>query len=337
MCREAWQDGGLLWHLKAELFCQKGLKFDCGSDFIPGRILGDPGALMNQYLVSAYDQALDHILTHGERKYNERTNDYTLWVPGIRAEYDLTTNRIPAISRRKLNHQAVVGELLWFLKGYTDNTTLRALGCNYWTPWVKPEWAAGHGFISESFGPVYGFQLRHFGGNFYNGDPHSPNYGAGGYDQLAAMIKLIKADPSSRQNMWSLWHPPTLHLQRLPPCHVLYRVSINTRTSELFGTLYQRSCDFPVGVPANILFYSLFTIMLAHQTGYKPKRLVHFTDDSHIYSNQLEGVKEYLRTPIPESPEYSIKHRDNIYQYQPDDFYIERSDDAPNIRFPVAV
>ena len=292
---------------------------------------------MKNYLVTPYDRALEQILMLGERKYNERTQDYTLWVPGIQSEYDLTTDRIPAISRRKLSPFAVISELLWFLKGYSDNITLRDLGCNYWTPWVNPEWAQSHGFISESFGPVYGFQLRHFGGYFGDGNPYDLHYGAGGFDQLAQMINLIKSNPSSRQNMWSLWHPPTIHLQRLPPCHVSYRVSINVQTQELTGTLYQRSCDFPVGVPANILFYSLFTVMLAHQTGYKPRRLVHFTDDSHIYSNQIDAVKQYLDTPIIDSPEYQIEHRDNIYMYQLSDFFVERVDSAPNICFPVAV
>jgi thymidylate synthase len=77
--------------------------------------------------------------------------------------------------------------------------------------------------------------------------------------------------------------------------------------------------------------------MLAHQTGYKPRRLVHFTDDSHIYSNQIDAVKQYLVTPIIDSPKYQIEHRKNIYEYELRDFFIERNDSAPNISFPVAV
>jgi thymidylate synthase len=288
------------------------------------------------YLVHAYDDALYNILHYGEVKFNERTNIQTLSIPGIRSEYDLRTGRIPAISRRKLNHYAVVSELLWFLKGYSDNLSLQSLGCNYWTPWVDHEWARSHGFISESFGPVYGFQLRHFGGYFADGNPTNLRYGEGGFDQLVNMINIINSDPSSRQNLWSLWHPPTLHLQRLPPCHLVYRVSVNMQTQELTGIMYQRSCDFPVGVPANILFYSLLTIMLAHQTGYRPRRLVHITDDSHIYENQIDGVKDYLGSPMIASPKYDIIFNESITDYAVYDFYIDKTE-APNIKFPVAV
>lgn len=289
------------------------------------------------YLVHDYDRALQDILENGVVKVNKRTGTRTMWIPGIRSEYDLRTDRIPAISRRKLNYYAVVGELLWFLKGYSDNTTLQIYGCNYWTPWVNQDWAKANGFIPESFGPVYGFQLRYYNGYFSTGAPNDPQYGLGGIDQLARMMHIIKEDPSSRQNLWSLWNPSSVHLQRLPPCHMVYRVSINIDTQELTGIMYQRSCDFPVGVPANILFYSLLTIMIAKQTGYKPRSLVHLTDDSHIYENQVDAVAEYLASPYIDSPEYQIERRDDIYSYILHDFYIERIDNAPNIKFPIAV
>ena len=46
--------------------------------------------------------------------------------------------------------------------------------------------------------------------------------------------------------------------------------------------LYQRSADVGLGLPFNILSYSLLTHLIAHQCNLKPKEFVHFIGDAHI-------------------------------------------------------
>lgn len=288
------------------------------------------------YLLTSYDEALREILAHGVAHTNTRTGIKTRSVFGMCKRYRLDTEYFPIVTRRKMWPQSVFAELVWFLSGSTSNEDLKKLGCNFWTPWVSEEFTNKNHFEPGVFGPVYGFQLRHFGGNYNKGIHQSPGYGAGGFDQLEWVIKQIKEDPSSRRILWSLWNPKDTAQMRLPPCHMSFQVLIDD-DRRMSGVLYQRSCDFPVGVPANIQFYSALVIMLAQQTDCEPHELVHMTADSHVYEDQIEAVEEYLVTPIIESPRVIINKAADIFSYKPEDFVIEGYKPGPKIEIPVAV
>lgn len=129
-----------------------------------------------------------------------------------------------------------------------------------------------------------------------------------GFDQLEYIQNEVKHNPSSRRILFSLWNMNDFELQALAPCHFTYQVLINGN-SELTGILTQRSADFWLGVPANIQFYSTLTLMLADIGGFKAKEFIHNTNDSHIYENQIDAVKEYLSRDKIESPKIEInKH-----------------------------
>jgi hypothetical protein len=119
-------------------------------------------------------------------------------------------------------------------------------------------------------------------------------------------------------------------------CHMMYQVLVDD-DRKLTGILYQRSCDFPIGVPANIQFYSALTVMIAQQTDCIPHEFVHVTADSHIYFDQLDGVKAYLETPKIDSPKLKINKAADIFSYKPEDFEITDFTSGPNIKIPVAV
>lgn len=287
------------------------------------------------YLLKPYDDALQEILETGVSRTNKRTGIKTLSVFGMMKKYRLNTGHFPLLTRRKVWPKSVFAELIWFLSGSTNNEDLKKLGCNFWTPWVDHEWEKKHGFEENTFGPVYGFQLRHFGGN-YNKGLHNDGYGSRGFDQLKWVVERIKEDPSCRRTLWTLWNPQDIHEMRLPPCHMMFQVLVDD-DRHLTGILYQRSCDFPIGVPANIQFYSALTIMLAQQTDCVPHEFVHVTADSHIYEDQLEGVKEYLSLPEIPSPRLEIKKAKDIFSYQPEDFVLTEFEPGPVVKIPVAV
>jgi thymidylate synthase len=302
------------------------------------------------YLMGGYDSALQEILDNGVSRTNKRTGIKTLSVFGMIRRYQLNTEFFPILTRRKVWPKSVFSELLWFLSGSTSNRDLKELGCNFWTPWVDHEFEKKHGYAEEAFGPVYGFQLRHFDGAYGNGiggmggtqSTQTPNnvcpnyYGMGGFDQLAWIVNRIKSDPSCRRMLWTLWNPKDVDKMRLPPCHMLYQVLVDDDRN-LTGIMYQRSCDFPVGVPANIQFYSALTKMLAQQTDCHAREFVHVTADSHIYADQIDAVKEYLATPQIPSPRLEIKKAEDIFSYKPDDFVITDFASGPKIEIPVAV
>mgnify|MGYP000029403417 CR=1 FL=1 len=295
------------------------------------------------YALQPYDDALDKILKDGVKKTN-RTGVGTIALFGLCSRYNLQEG-FPLLTRRQIPFEAMLGELLWFLSGSTSNDDLKALGCNFWTPWVDKEFEQKHGFAPGQFGPVYGFQLRHFNGEYGNGiggPAHSTTteenlYGKGGYDQLLYMMDRIKNKPDCRRILFSLWNPLQMDQMRLPPCHYTYQVFIDVDRNRLSGMLTQRSCDFPIGVPFNIAFYSALTMMLAQQGGYEPYEFVHSTVDSHIYLNQVEAVYEYLKRPKPDSPKLEIKPARDILSYKVDNFNLVGYKPQPKIKIPVAV
>lgn len=286
------------------------------------------------YLMHPYDEALQEIFLNGTPRTNKRTGIKTLSVFGMCKRYKLDTDYFPILTRRKVWPKSVFSELCWFLSGSTSNHDLKKVGCNFWTPWVDHEWEKKHGFADEQFGPVYGFQLRHFGGSY--GDGTGPDYGKGGFDQLKWVVERIKQDHSCRRTLWTLWNPLDVDKMRLPPCHMLYQVLVDD-DRRLTGIMYQRSCDFPIGVPANIQFYSALTHMIAQQTDCYPYEFVHMTADSHIYADQMDAVKEYLALPHIDSPKLEIKQAKDIFSYTPDDFVLHGFESGPKLEIPVAV
>ncbi len=285
------------------------------------------------YLMGGYDFTLQDILKYGKTNYNKRTKISCKSVIGVVNRYNLSKDgHFPILTRRKVWPRAIFAELLWFISGSTNNQDLQALGSNIWTPWAEKYAKDGRALFPGDLGPIYGFQLRHFGGKYSPDGKHR-----GGIDQLKCMVEKLNTDPTSRDNLFSLWNPMDLSQMSLKPCHVMYQVSVND-DGELTGTLTQRSCDFPIGVPANIQFYSALTIMLAQQTGLKAKEFVHFTVDSHIYENQTSAVEEYLSRPaFPESPKLHINKASHIFDYKLDDFVLDKYTSLPKIDIPVAV
>lgn len=69
---------------------------------------------------------------------NDRTNVGTVKIFGHMMRFDLNEG-FPLVTIKKTNFQSIVRELLWFLKGSTDNKELQAAGCNIWTPWAVKE------------------------------------------------------------------------------------------------------------------------------------------------------------------------------------------------------
>jgi len=284
------------------------------------------------YICQSYDDALRQILDHGVHKPN-RTGVDTISVFGIQSRYRID-ERFPIITGRKVWPRSIFAELLWFLSGSTNNKDLQSLGSNIWTPWVDKEFEKKHGYEEGSFGPLYGFQLRYFGGNYNKGLQNS-GYGFGGFDQLASIVKLLKTEPDSRRILFSLWNPKELENMRLPPCHYTFQLYVSD--NKLSGMLTQRSCDFPIGVPANIQFYSALIYMLAQQCGYEPFEFVHSTADSHIYVNQIPAVEEYLSREKPYSPKLQLNKAKDIYSYSVNDFVLLDYNPLEKIEIPVAV
>jgi dihydrofolate reductase/thymidylate synthase len=221
-------------------------------------------------------------------------------------------NHFPLLTSKKMFWKGIVEELLWFLRGETNLIPLQQKGVHIWDGNTSPEYLESIGlshYQNGECGPIYGFQFRHFGATYINS--HT-DYTGQGFDQVAEVLRMIHEEPTSRRIMISLWNPPDLNKQILPPCHVLYQFYVNDETNELSCSLYQRSGDVGLGIPFNIASASLMTYIFAHLTGLKPGELIHSIGDAHIYNNHLAGMEEQLSRPMYPWPKLKIKELSSI-------------------------
>ena len=270
---------------------------------------------MKQYL-----ELVQQVLDYGERK-EDRTGTGTLSVFGVQKKYDLRQG-FPLLTTKKVLFDAVVRELLWFLKGSTNIND----GLKEHTP-IWNAWADDQGEL----GPIYGYQWRKwekFLGNAKSGW-HKEHV-----DQIAQAIEMIKNNPDSRRIIVSAWNPADIDKMALPPCHAFFQFYvINGR---LDCQLYQRSADIALGVPFNIASYALLLLMTAQECGLKPGIFVHTIGDAHIYLNHINGLKEQLkRTPGP-LPQVKVA-RKPVLDVEFEDIELINYRHGGFIKFPIAV
>ena len=86
----------------------------------------------------------------------------------------------------------------------------------------------------------------------------------------------------------------------LPPCHAMFQFWANNGLLKCH--LYQRSCDVGLGVPFNIVQYSILTHMIAHVTGHEAVEFIWTGGDTHIYNNHVEPLEEQLTRELYHSP-----------------------------------
>ena len=261
-----------------------------------------------------YQALLRQILDHGTLK-TDRTGTGTKSIFGPQLRFDLAEG-FPLVTTKKVHLKSIVHELLWFLRGDTNNNSLEEVGVKIWR-----EWADADG----SLGPIYGRQWRSWA---------APD--GRGIDQIAEMVRLLREQPDSRRMVVSAWNVADLPLMRLTPCHALFQFYV--ADGRLSCQLYQRSADVFLGVPFNIASYALLTLMVAQVTGLRPGEFIWTGGDTHLYANHLEQAGLQLtRAPRP-LPQMRINPDvTDIFGFQYDDFRLENYDPWPAIQAPVAV
>lgn len=271
---------------------------------------------MKQYL-----DLVKHVLDYGERK-EDRTGTGTISVFGYQTKYDLREG-FPVLTTKKVLFEAVVRELLWFLRGSTNIND----GLKEYTP-IWNAWADTQGEL----GPVYGYQWRKW--EKFTWDERAQTYRKEHIDQIQNAINLIKTNPGSRRMIVSAWNVADIDRMKLPPCHAFFQFYVSQ--GRLDCQLYQRSADVALGVPFNIASYALLLAMMAQECHLTPGVFVHTLGDAHIYLNHVDGVKEQLKRvpkPLPQlriarKPFFQIGFEDiELTGYQHDAF----------IKFPIAV
>ncbi|PKL36910.1 thymidylate synthase [Candidatus Peregrinibacteria bacterium HGW-Peregrinibacteria-1] len=271
---------------------------------------------MKQYL-----SLVQEVFENGVEK-GDRTGTGTISVFGSQRKYDLRDG-FPMVTTKKVRFDAVLRELLWFLRGATNINDELTQYTPIWDAWADEK---------GELGPIYGYQWRHWERFVWNEETKA--YDKSHVDQIQEAIDTIKNNPNSRRIIVNAWNVADLPRMALPPCHAFFQFYVADGRLDL--QLYQRSADVALGVPYNIASYALLLSMVAKECGLTPGVFVHTTGDTHIYSNHVEGLKTQLsRTPkklptlkIADKPFWDLEFEDfELVGYDHDDF----------IKFPVAV
>ena len=180
-----------------------------------------------------YINALKDILENGEVS-NNRTGIKTKSLFGYQMSFNLNDG-FPAVTTKKLAWKSVIGELLWFLEGSTDERRLAEITFEKPRKELKQKntiWTANankqaielgyeNNELKKELGPVYGYQWRKFGGTDWARDTDN-----NGFDQITWLIEELKNNPDSRRLILSAWSAEQIERMALPPCHTLTQCSV---------------------------------------------------------------------------------------------------------------
>ncbi len=259
----------------------------------------------------------------------------------------------PLVTTKQMGLKNIATELEFFINGITDKKWLQDRKCYIWNQWgeqnkvrekynielaklnnpTDAEKKQLHDKVADAerdLGPVYGFQWRHFGGEYVwneniidanprlNYNPEKP-----GVDQMKIVVDTLHKNPTDRRMVIDAWNRIDFDDMALPPCH--YSHTLLVRNGCLSLTWVQRSCDMFLGVPYNIASYALLLLLYAKEANLKPGILSGLLIDSHIYQNHLPQVAEQLKRdpkPLPTVEIPDDKWR-GIFNWKATDFVLK--------------
>jgi thymidylate synthase len=251
--------------------------------------------------------------------------------------FSLKNDTIPIFTTKKTAWKTCLKELLWFIRGETNNKLLQQQNVHIWDGNTSREFLDSVGLSYEEgiAGPIYGYQWRHFNatynsitGNVLDETKHVEHVEnketSMGIDQLQYIIDCLK-DPlkrTSRRLIMSAWNPCQLYEMALPPCHIICQFNV-LDGNKLSCALYQRSNDVSLGTSFNVSSYSFLTHLLAKHCGLIAHEFIHFMGNCHIYEEHIEPMYELLNREFHKFPKININCiKENINDYNVNDFEI---------------
>jgi thymidylate synthase len=273
---------------------------------------------MKQYL-----DILDDVLRNGRQKTNlQGVGDISVFCREMRFR---PAEQFPMITTKKLPFRIIVGELLWFLSGSSRWDFLHDNRITIWDEWGKSEVSSLYGLPEGDLGRIYGPQWI----RWLCRDGSEIN-------QIQRLVDGLKNSPDSRRHKVIAWNPEDVDRVAVAPCHGDFKCYVVD--GELSLHLNQRSCDMFLGVPFNMVCYSLLLLMLAQVTGLRPGEFVHTLEDVHIYLNHIDQCKLQLTRQPRALPKVWINPEiKDIFKFAFSDFRIDGYDAHPHIAGEVGI
>jgi thymidylate synthase len=279
-----------------------------------------------------YLSLLRNVLEDGEDRI-DRTKIGTRSVFGPQLNFDLALDGFPLLTTKHLPFKKILAENLWFISGATDTSFLKEQNVRIWDGNTSRSFLDQRGlneYQEGEVGPLYGYQWRHFGGDFRDASK-------GGVDQLQRMLDLLRTDPTSRRIFMSAWNPMDLDKMALEPCHVSFQLYVS-HGFHLDGKVYLRSNDLFLGAPWNIAGYALLLEMFAHLSGYTPGRLIYSVGDAHIYHTHKAAVETQLERMTKCFPRLVFTRKHEKWEdFDMSSVVLEGYDPHPSIKAEMAI
>lgn len=236
-------------------------------------------------MLSAERQYLEigkKIINKGTWVYNERTGKKCLTIPNATMRF---SKKIPLLTTKNVAVNSAIAEIIGYLRGYTSAADFRRIGTKTWDKnanetkaWLENPHRKG----VDDMGKVYGAVARDFGG----------------IDLIKKVFSDILDGKDDRGEIISFWNPSVFHEGCLRPCLMQHQFQIIGK--KLYLTSYQRSCDFALGIPFNMVQAWFLLMFACHISGFEFGAVEHHMVNVHLYEDQVETFKDIQikRTPI---------------------------------------
>lgn len=281
-----------------------------------------------------YISTLENLINR-EHERPDRTKIGVKSIFSKKLQFDIS-NSIPLLTTKHVSLRNIIEELLWFCRGETDSNILKRKNINIWNGNTSREFLNKRGldYKEGELGPLYGFQLRNFGGDYPSGKK--------GFDQLKQVEHLLKTDPFSRRIIITFLNPMDYDKAVLLPCHNYLQFYVEEEKGIKYLSCFfnMRSSDFALAGCYNIVSYTVLTYILAARCNMKPRSISYHAVDCHVYLNHIEGVQEQIKRDIRPSP--SLELDDDIKDKEWEDINFADFDlvgyfPNPLIRMPMAI
>jgi thymidylate synthase len=299
-----------------------------------------------------YLDLMRRIWTEGDERL-DRTGVGTRALFGTMLRCDLSGDKVPLLTTKRVYWKAAAREMLWFLTGDTNIRPLLQQGVTIWSDWplAKYRRETNEEISQEEFerrivenvefaarwgdlGPVYGKQWVDWPTYEPAGDGHFRK--GAGINQVAQVVESLRSNPGGRRHIIEGWNVAELDRMALPPCHKSYQFHV--AGNRLSCVLYQRSCDVALGLPFNLFGAAMLTRMLAQQAGLEADELVWMGGDTHLYLNHADLIEAQLaREPDGDAMLHIARHPPSIFDYRFEDFTVTGYAPQGALKAPVAV
>jgi thymidylate synthase len=240
--------------------------------------------------------------------------------------FDLS-NGVPLITERKIGFwKKPIAEIIAFINGARTISEIESYGCDFWKDYRGK--GTKIGLAPDDMGPgSYGAVFH----DYERADGSRLN-------QFEQLLEQIRSYPALRTHKITNWRADYTakgsHRKVIvAPCHgdLHFRVI----GGKLHMQMHQRSADFPIGVPSNMIQYAALLLMVCQVTGYPPGNYVHSFSDAHIYADQVEKMR-YLVTLHPRPfPTLEIDPTiKNPFDFRIEHFAIKDYDPHPALNVP---